>query len=395
MSSRRRPVRYCFVTTLARNLEYFYAGSVVSLARDGVVVHGVSSPGDGHEQMRALGMTTHEVSIAREPRPLRDIISTLRLIRFFLRHRFALIVVSTPKAALLGAIAASMAGQRRRVVYVIRGRAYENAFGWRRRMLAAMDRLACRLSVAVICIGRDLCEALVRDRICAREKVRLFANGSSKGVDVRQFSRTRTGMDRASARVAVGIPFDATVVGYVGWLRSEKGTGELIEAVREVRVGDSSVHLLLAGTFEDQRDPVGEPARSTAVRSEWVHVVPWMADPAHAYAAMDIFAFPTHREGFGSVALEAASMELPVVASDIPGVREAVAFGSTAIAVPPNDPSRLAAALTGLVEDPGLRESLGRAGRARVVECFSAEYVIEEFVAVLNGCAAQTEVRDA
>ncbi len=88
--------------------------------------------------------------------------------------------------------------------------------------------------------------------------------------------------------------------------------------------------------------------------------------PAPVYAAADILAFPTYREGFPSVAIEASAMELPVVTSDIMRCRETVLDGKTGLLVPLGDTGALAAALERLIDDPSQRATLAANGRKRV-----------------------------
>jgi len=93
------------------------------------------------------------------------------------------------------------------------------------------------------------------------------------------------------------------------------------------------------------------------------------------YAAMDIIALPTHREGLPVVPLEAAAMELPVVATAVTGCVDAVVDGVTGILVPPRDPGALASAIQRLLSDPALRRKMGKAGRERVLREFRPESI--------------------
>src|SRR5690606_10353079 len=131
----------------------------------------------------------------------------------------------------------------------------------------------------------------------------------------------------------------------------------------------SYLRLLIVGP-DDERDPIPGHVREALAADPRVHLIGATWDTPQLYTAMDIIAFPTRREGFPNVPLEAAAMRLPVVASKIPECAEAVVDGVTGILVPINEPPALAAALRRYIVDPSLRVQHGAAGRDRVLREF-------------------------
>jgi glycosyltransferase involved in cell wall biosynthesis len=169
------------------------------------------------------------------------------------------------------------------------------------------------------------------------------------------------------------------VIAFVGRLVGDKGISELLGAFEALQGGARDVHLLVAGGLEP-RDPL-PPATVDRLRGQArVHWLGKVADVAPVYAASDLLALPSAREGFPNVPLEAAAMELPVVATRVDGCVDAVADGRTGALVPFGEVDALAAALARYVGSAALRRAHGRAGRARVVAEFRREDIASAIV---------------
>ena len=239
----------------------------------------------------------------REIRPLRDaraVVSWLALIR---RVRPAVTHLSTPKAALVGSIAAWILRVPRRV-YLVRGLRLEGASGAEHLVLWLTERLTIALSTDVVVVGPSLGRKLVRTRLLGRHKASLIAHGSSNGVDVAAISERASAAGRDRMRKRLQVSEDDFVVGYVGRIVEDKGIGTLLAALE---LTTSKPTLLLVGSIDDPslgRDIAAAPVRV-------VHVG-WTDDVWAQYAAMDVLCLPTRREGFPNVVLEAAAVVRPV-----------------------------------------------------------------------------------
>ncbi len=365
------------IVTVPLTLRSFFVEIVRRLEAEGFEVHAVSSPGDELERFGAeTGSICHVVPMIRGISPAADVVSLVRLLRILRRERPDVVHSHMPKSGLLGTVAAWMTGVPVRL-YTIHGLVFATRTGWRRRLLKGSERVACGLAHRVLCVSPSLREEVIAEGICARDKVGVVSYGSISGLDVERFRRTEETLAAAAeVRRDLGIPPDATVLGYVGRLVRDKGIEELAEVWSGLREEIDDLHLLLLGDFEAQ-DAISPGTRGMLEADPRVRIVGWQDDVVPYLLASDVQCLPSHREGFGMVLIEAAALEVPVVASRITGCRDAVADGVTGLLVEPRDAAGLKAALERLLRDPRLRRRMGAAGRRWVQDRFGHELVLE------------------
>jgi glycosyltransferase involved in cell wall biosynthesis len=359
----------CIITTVPVSLYALHKGFFLYAQEKGFKITTLAGKGDKyHCLVREQGVASFEMPFIREPNIFNDARCLFKLWHFFLNNRFDVIHSSTPKAMLLGVVAAFLSGHRARVI-TVRGRAYENYSGLKRKIFVFLDLIAFTLAKRVIPICKELGKSLV-DNGCPQKKI-CFIGPSSNGVDSVRFSRTPKIIEKATGiRGKLGISNDALVVLAVGRVRREKGINELVRAFLQLDLPEEKpAHLVLVGAYEEV-DPLDDDVLREIDDNERIHAVGNQMDTLPWYAMADLLAFPTYREGFGNVAIEAAAMELPVVASDIMGCREGTLHGKTGLLVPPQNVENLAESLQLLIDDGELRKKMGKAGRARVVSEF-------------------------
>jgi glycosyltransferase involved in cell wall biosynthesis len=280
----------------------------------------------------------------------------------------------TPKAAVLGTLAAYLLRVRVRIYYV-HGLPMLTATGALRRILFAVERLTCRAATHIVCVSPSIRHELIAAGMCPPEKAVVLGHGSSNGVDISVFDRSRFPADAVkAARANLGIPADALVIGFLGRIGREKGIEQLYEAWRVVREAFPTAYLLIVGP-DEANDPVAPEILEALKGDARVRLTGPDWYPAPLYALMDVLCMPSHREGCPNVALEAAAMELPVVAFRVPGVVDAVESGTTGELVDPLSAEQIAAAISKYFRQPSLRQQHGRAGRRRIHEFFAREKV--------------------
>jgi glycosyltransferase involved in cell wall biosynthesis len=357
----------------------FLRGQVAFMKSRGFIVSAVSSPGEDLDRFgREEGISVHAVKMERRITPLRDLAAVLRLWWLLRRIQPQIVHAHTPKGGLLGMIAAFLARVPVRV-YHLRGLPLLTARGLRRIVLTLAERISCCLAHSVLCNSNSLRGEAVRAKLCNPRKLEVLLCGSGNGVDAQvEFNPQALGAaTRDRVRAELDINRDALVLGFIGRVVRDKGIAELVEAWETLRHEFPDLWLLIVGPCESE-DPVPRSTLEALRIDPRVRIRDYETQTSPFYAAMDLVVLPTYREGFPNVLLEAAAMELPVVASRVTGCVDAVRDGETGMLVPPRDSAALAKALRCYIERPELRRQHGEAARSRVLRDFDPKALWEE-----------------
>lgn len=355
-----RRVRWCVIVTVDITIQNLCRGRLEHFMERGFDVTVVCAPTTMAADIEARGLRLHTAPLVRANSPIRDLTALWNLYWFLRREQFDLIEISTPKASLVGAIAAWLA-RAPCVLHLLRGLAYQEQGRLHRYLLRIAQKIPCRLSHRVVSVSESALEQACRDRICDRDKIVVLGHGSSNGVDLERFSPRRK-VAGPGTRRRFGIPDDAVVAGFVGRFTGDKGIAELVDAFTNLSETLPELHLLLVGDWE-ARDRPPERVVEAIARHPRIKHVGWQHDLPPFYAAMDFLTLPSYREGLATVLLEAAAMELPVVTTDAVGCRDVVVEGETGFCVPVRDSAKLQEAMARLAVQTELRNRMGPAGR--------------------------------
>ncbi len=342
---------------------------VLCSARFRVVL--VSGPGELLERTASrTGAECVALPMHRCIAPLADLVALFRLWWILGVYKPDLVEFSTPKAGLLGMIAAWLRGVPRRI-YMLRGLKLERSRGFKRSILLTAERVACSCAHVVLCNSKSLRAEALALGLAPAAKLLVLGEGSSNGVDVERFSP-----GPSAVREQFAIPRDALVLGFVGRLTRDKGLPELIEAFDRILLAEPSTHLLLVGWFDRAEDALGAELRHRILIHPRIHCSGFVGDTAPFYRGMDVMVLPTWREGFPNAVLEAAATGIPVVTTESTGARDAVVAEVTGLLIPPGYPEAIVEAVVKLLRDPERRFRMGRAARAWVTEHYSEERVL-------------------
>lgn len=356
------------MSTIPISLDVFCRGQLAALRDEGYEVIALSSPGQSldniyeREQVR-----THAIPMKRRISPLQDLKSLWRLYRYFRRERPDMVHSLTPKAGLLGMMAAKMAGVPLRV-HTFTGLVWPARKGISRRILKATDRILCRCATHINPEGKGVRKDLL-DGAITRKPLYILANGNVRGIDGKYFDRTPQVMTDSSELMQ---PDTFTFI-FIGRIASEKGIDELVNAFSHLK--EYNCRLIIIGPDESDIDPIKQETTQIMCNDPRIIMTGEQKDIRRWLAVADMLVLPSHREGFPNVVLEAGAMGVPAIVTDINGSREIIQNGYNGWVIPlGNDyPSRTQA----LYE--AMRSILDNKEKVHKMASVSRRYILENW----------------
>ena len=384
------------VATVAYALRFMTGFPRFVTSRGGSIFLCASASDDLRELGEAESCRVFGVPISRKIDPLRDIYAILVLCRVISQVRPDVIHLHTPKAGLLGGIAAKIANVPVRV-YHIHGLPFVTARGLSRLLLLLGERIACCCASRVLAVGHGVRRVAGAHDVFPSSKIVVPVRGTANGIDGEaRFNPERVSWSEARKLTnSLGIPESAKIVGFLGRLAVDKGLRELSEAWSIILEKDPSVHLVIVGDI-DSRAGVAKDIYDTLSALPRCHLIGFQKQPEIVYKAISVLAFPSYREGFPYVPMEAAAMGVPCVAANVPGTDEAVVDGITGKLVPVHDSSALAEGILQYLRDEDRRLRHGAAARARVVKGFCQreiwEFLWRDYTALISNTGITVQV---
>ena len=383
MVTKHKP-RLAFINTDALSFNNLMRGQLEYLHSLGVELDlYCGGPRAEQEALIARGIgTVRKLPFRRPPHPFWDLVTLAALTAMLSVRRYDAVVYSTPKALLLGALAAFATGQKRRIAW-FRGRAYENVRGAKRTPFIAFDRLTMACSHQVLFVSPSLRDEYRKDGLDPGGKAAVVGFGSSNGVDVERFHPLNSPAARIEARSALGVSAEEFVILVVGRIARDKGIAQLLELAR--RTSDvANLRFLLVGGNEDSALGV-EVSQSQDPRLDWR---PPTRQAEKFYQIADLHLLLSSREGLPNVALEAAATGVPTFAWDVVGVRDAVSDGVTGMLFPFADLNALEGAIRAAARDPAKFGSQYEGARQFAAERFPQDGVWRSYAEIFLGSAS-------
>lgn len=359
-------------STVPGSLNTFCNGLLRELREEeGYEVVAVSSPGGQLDEVGSReGVKTVAVPMERHISPLKDLKSLWRLIRVFRREKPVMVHSITPKAGLLSMIAAWICRVPVRL-HTFTGLVFPTATGLKQKILILTDRLTCACATHIVPEGEGVKNDLITYRI-TRKPLRVLGHGNVRGIDLDRFRFGRS--DVQAEAVKIRKPGIFTFV-FVGRLVGDKGINELVRAFTALHATHPATRLLLIGRQEPALDPLRPDTLATIEQCPAIEAVGQQSDVRPWFAAADALVFPSYREGFPNVVIEAGAMGLPSIVTDINGSREIILHGRNGLVIPPRSADALRQAMADMIDRPDKTRAMASAARPLIATRFDQTFV--------------------
>ncbi|MGS0644057.1 glycosyltransferase family 4 protein [Staphylococcus hominis] len=342
-------------------------GQIEYLRDKGLDVHVVSS--EGPEQHTYSSDITHVVNMEREISLKNDLKSLINMIRLFKKEKPYIVNSGTPKAGLIGTLAAFITRRPVRI-YTVRGLRLETVTGLKYKILYAMEKLAMFCATDIIAISESLKDKIVELGLEKKEHIKVLGHGSSNGINLDNFTKDKTIIPyELKEKLA-----DHFVIGYVGRIVKDKGIHEIIEAFKIIQKNYNKVKLLIVGPIEKD-DSISEEDYQYLQNNLNIIMTGHVNDTVNYYNHMDVLVFPTYREGFGNVSIEAQAVEVPVIVNNVTGAKDTLINNVTGYLVEKGNYNQIAQKLEFLIDNPAIKKQLGISGRENVESKFRNEII--------------------
>lgn len=359
-------------STIPDSINVFCNGLLKDLQEnEGYEVVVVSSPGEAMRQIAEReGVKTVEVPMQRHISPVKDLVSLFKMIKVFRREKPQMVHSITPKAGLISMMAAWVCRVPVRL-HTFTGLVFPTASGLKQKILIFTDRLTCACATHIVPEGEGVKKDLINFKI-TRKPLKVLGHGNIRGIDLERFDPELPEIKEEASKIRKEGVF--TFI-FIGRLVRDKGINELVEAFSRLNKEFPDTRLILVGPEERELDPllpetISEIEENRAIEAVGVHwdVRPWLV-------ASDALVFPSYREGFPNVVIEAGAMGLPSIVTDINGSREIIIEGKNGTIIPPQDSEALYQAMKVFVENNDLVKAMATEARPLIASRYEQGFV--------------------
>lgn len=341
---------------------------VTAVSGDGSDLHEVAQ----RERVRIIPL-----EMQRKIAPWKDLVSLVKMCLLLRKEKPQIVHSITPKAGLITMLAGKLVGVPIRM-HTFTGLIFPSKTGIMQQLLIKMDQLLCWAATDIYPEGKGVKNDLIKFNITSKP-LKIIANGNVNGIDTSFFNRENISDDeKRILKDKLGVLDSDFVFIFVGRLVKDKGINELVEAFSNLK--SHNLKLLLVGPFEQELDPLLPETLAEIEQNKNIITVGFQKDVRPYFAISDALVFPSYREGFPNVVMQAGAMELPSIVSDINGCNEIIVNEQNGVIIPVKNTITLQEEMQRLMSDKIRYEFLKKNSRSMILSRYSQELVWNELL---------------
>jgi glycosyltransferase involved in cell wall biosynthesis len=363
------------ITTVPLSLDKLLEGQLKFMQEQYDVI-AVSSEKEYLEKVGAReGVATFHLEMTRKITPLHDLMAVIKLTLFLLKTKPDIVHSHTPKAGIVGMMAAFLARVPHRF-HTVAGLPLLEETGSKRKMLDFVEKLTYLFASRVYPNSNGLKEIILQNEYCKASKLKVLANGSTNGINTTYFSNDHFSFaQKEELKARYDIQDTDFVFIFVGRLVTDKGINELIAAFKKLKINHPTAKLLLVGPLETELDPLLPQTLEAIENVKQIKAVGYQQDVRLFFSISYCLVFPSYREGFPNVVMQAGAMELPSIVSNINGCNEIIVPHQNGVIIPTKDEKTLLEVMIELMENKAYYEQLREYARPMIVNRYEQQVV--------------------
>ena len=372
------------VTTVPISLKNLIVGQLPFMKSHGFTPMMISADGPEREVVIREQQSEHiTLDLTRKITPLRDLKALWQFYKLCRKYKPAVVHSHTPKAGIIAMLGAKLAGVPIRL-HTVAGLYLLEASGIRRKVLEFVEILTYACATQIYPNSSCLRDILLTSLYNKPSKLKVIGNGSSNGINTQFYSRAALNEQELPAlKQKLGIGGNDFVFIFIGRIVRDKGIQELVEAFSKLNKKHPQAKLLLVGPLEQELDPISEETLAEIESNPAIISVGYQQDVRPYYAISHALAFPSYREGFPNVPMQAGCFDLPNIVTNINGCNEIVVEGQNGLIIEPKSALELHAAMEKVLVDKALYARLSANARRMIVERYEQTHfwslLLEEY----------------
>ena len=314
---------------------------------------------------------TFHVDLTRKITPIKDLKAVVKLYKFLKKEKPSIVHTHTPKAGIVGMLASKLAGVPIRM-HTVAGLPLMQTSGVKRTVLNTVEKLTYYCATNVYPNSKGLKEFIFNKKLISERKLKILGNGSSNGIDTKHFSPSQVSdLEKRQLRTDLNISKNDFVFVFVGRLVGDKGINELVQAFTKMSKTHTNSKLLLVGPLETDLAPLLPNTLNEIKMNDAIIYTGFQTDVRPYLAISDVLVFPSYREGFPNVVMQAGAMGLPSIVTDINGCNEIIQPDVNGILIPVKDIQAIYKAMEELINDKSYYNKLQNKSRQIIVSRYS------------------------